>query len=383
MKRFLLFHFFFYTSQGIIRIVHPLFWALEGREDLFFLTYFTMTLVANAGFFFGKLCDRFSLFYLLRIAVFLYALAIFLRLFSPTPLTATLSGILAGIGLSLTSTATRPWIKSSIKKECEIARAVSWQRIAGTFGTIFGRGLCMLLPLLLFTRESTRYSALIAIATLLCAATFFAAPKKEEKAPPLGKEQPFGKKKIFRELFLCCVLSFSFGSYLSGIDQNLVLFMKDRAFSLESIGFFLGVAEAIRALIEGLSGYWMRRKSSEKIYIVSCFLLCLSTFFLTIPFAPTPFVIFLFVQTALYSLSYVAKEIYFLQKLPPALGGNFSGWIQTSYYLGLTLGCLFTLIFHQLFTTVFLLRILASMLLIFPATLLILRKTSQKEEVVN
>ncbi|MBI2812044.1 MAG: MFS transporter [Candidatus Melainabacteria bacterium] len=369
LQRLLFFNFLLYLSQGVGRIAHPLLW--ENQHHLFYLSYLTLSLTANSSFMLGIWLSRTTPEFGLKMAGILYAAGTLLRLLEPTATIAVISGFLAGLGIALMSVSLRPYMQLGFE-ESERSTAMGLQISFCSIGTTAGRVLCSVFPLL-FVLEMEK-SVLLALAAVfaLCASFCF----RSENTPTIKVEN----KKLFVSSFpfQLTFLSLCFGCFISGVDQNLVYLLKDRNFNLSSISMVLALSEAMRAFCYFLMGKWIRPKMTVNIYTISSILLAVMTFLLAFKTSFLLILIILLLQSVAYCLTYLTKEVFFLQHFPENESAKYSGWIHTTHSLGVTLGSVLSMLFHN----IPMLFQLFSLILILPLILFFFNWTKKKKEAV-
>ncbi|WP_370931180.1 MFS transporter [Bartonella sp. DGB1] len=99
-KKIYLFRILYFLPMALSKMLFPILWEMEGKLDLFSISYVTMACVGAFSFLYAKVIKKFGLAYSLAFGYILYAVGLILRAFPVDIYLAMTTGIVAGIGAS-------------------------------------------------------------------------------------------------------------------------------------------------------------------------------------------------------------------------------------------------------------------------------------------
>lgn len=100
-QKFLWFSIFFFFSMYLSKTVHALWFEENHALTSFGFSYTMMAIAVSLSFFTGKIGDKISPSFALKLGAIVYAIGLVLRVFIQSFLLAGFSGFVAGLGASL------------------------------------------------------------------------------------------------------------------------------------------------------------------------------------------------------------------------------------------------------------------------------------------
>lgn len=353
---FSIFQVFFFMVMWTSKILHPIYFESAGSLANFGLSYSCMALAGYFSFLTGSFTDRIGSAKSLALGSILYSMGLFARAYPESKALAIFSGLIAGVGASMTLNSLRLWMLEKATSENK-ARWVGLKSSTAALGTAIGCALAGFLPTLSFLAIPVKVILMSSgIALFVAGLAIFLFSHRNGTISSAKKVSPLRNiKKVFTEHRRLALFTSSIGAltgfYVSFVSPYLPLIMKEKGLSLESIGLSIGVFSLIRFLLDPMIARWIEKKKSDSLKI---FLIAeLSILFVTGIFAFTVskeiFIGFLVLRSIALGFSTISEELLWIKKFPREIVGLLFGLNQSSFFLGDFVGGLMNGSLYQAF----------------------------------
>lgn len=353
---FACFQVFFFAMMWMSKTLHPIFFENQGRLANFGLSYSAMALAGYFSFLTGSVTDRLGARKTLGVGTVLYGLGLSLRAYPNAAAIALLSGFICGIGAAATLTSLRLWM---LNLSCEKTqtRWIGLKSSTTALGTALGCALAGFLPGLSFIKISVQYLLLSSGLLLFFSGVIIVSRSKTQHSLKTTKQKsPWHDLKIVfikhRELSLfTSVIGVLTGLYVSFISPYLPLIMKDKGFTMSSIGLSIGAFSLIRFFADPLIAKWIDKNKSNSltIFLAAELSILVITGFFTLSVSKYSFIVFLVIRSLALGFSTIAEELLWIQKFPKQLVGLLFGLNQSAFFIGDFLGGLINGTLYQKF----------------------------------
>ena len=339
------FQVFFFAVMWTSKTLHPIYFESSGALANFGLSYSCMALAGYFSFLTGSFTDRMGSSKSLAIGSMLYSIGLFARAYPDSKSIALVSGLIAGVGASMTLNSLRLWMLEEATSENK-ARWVGLKSSTAALGTAIGCTLAGLLPTLRFFPVPIKVLLMSAATALfLVGFTIFIFSHRKQSIQSVKKASPLQSiKKVFIEhrrlAIFTSIIGTLTGFYVSFVSPYLPLIMKEKGLSLESIGLSIGIFSLARFFLDPIIARWIEKNKSEslKIFLISEFAILLVTGFFAFAVSKEIFVGFLILRSIALGFSAISEELLWIQKFPREIVGLLFGLNQSSFFLGDFLG---------------------------------------------
>ncbi|HGH0815955.1 TPA: MFS transporter [Staphylococcus pseudintermedius] len=242
-QKFLWFSLFFYFSMYLSKTIHALWFEENHALTSFGFSYTMMAVAGILSFFTGKLGDKISPHFALRLGVIVYAVGLALRMFTFSFWIAGISGFIAGLGASLVIISMRFWIVSLGTEEDRPA-LVSIIEMGNHTGIMIGTSLSGILVWLFSYLVESPMAYVLILAALCCCLTIFLVPKFPRKVTASEESQTHSKKPL-KEYKLMMIGIVALGM-IAGVSVSLIspfipVILKHQGISVSLIGLFMAM----------------------------------------------------------------------------------------------------------------------------------------------
>lgn len=354
---FSIFQVFFFTVMWTSKTLHPIFFESSGHLANFGLSYSAMALAGYFSFLTGTMSDQIGAAKTLGIGCVLYALGLFCRAYPESQVIAIFSGLIAGVGASLTLTSIRLWMLDLATDENK-ARWIGVKSSTTALGTAIGAALAGLLPGLTFLSISVKNLLMIVAITLFFVGLgiLVFSHKRKSKVVSTPWKSPWNEvKKVYslhrRLAIFTSIIGILTGIYVSFINPYLPLIMKDKGLSLGSIGLSIGAFSLIRFFVDPIIARWIetKKEKSLSIFLGSEILILIVTGLFALSISKIAFIGFLVLRSVALGFSTISEELLWIQKFPREIVGLLFGLNQSAFFVGDFLGGLVNGILYQKF----------------------------------
>ncbi len=354
--RFSCFQVFFFMVMWTSKTLHPIYFESAGSLANFGLSYSCMALAGYFSFLTGSYTDRMGSAKSLALGSILYSIGLFARAFPESKTLAIFSGLIAGVGASMTLNSLRLWMLENATSENK-ARWVGLKSSTAALGTAVGCTLAGFLPTLSFLAVSVKVILMSSGVTLfVVGVVIFIFSHKKNRGLSDHKESPLKNiKKVFIQHRRLAIFTSTIGAltgfYVSFVSPYLPLIMKEKGFSLESIGLSIGVFSLIRFFLDPIIARWIEKKKSDslKIFLFAEFAILFVTGIFALAVSKEMFIGFLVLRSVALGFSTISEELLWIQKFPREIVGLLFGLNQSFYFLGDFLGGLVNGSLYQTF----------------------------------
>lgn len=337
-RAFLIFSVLFYLSMAVSKTVHAL-WFDEQNALTFFGFSYTMMAIAGAlSFITGKIGDIVSPSFALRLGVFVYAIGLFLRIFTNSLIIAGVSGFIAGLGASLVIVSMRYWILS-IGDEENRAAIVSLKETGSNTGTAVGASLAGILTLLLSYIFKNPIVTVLIISSVLCLFTMLFVPKLHKDKESSDKDKEKLKKYVPKRLITGVI----FFGVITGLSVSLFtpffpVILKEQGVPVTLIGLYIALIGISSILFAPLFGDNEVNKRKSKLFFWFELLVGVLTllFLFKLHYLIVPFIII--IRTLFITGSVICQELMELNMYPKYAIGMLFGLSQSSFFVGDAIG---------------------------------------------
>ncbi|HDU0738562.1 TPA: MFS transporter, partial [Staphylococcus pseudintermedius] len=242
-QKFLWFSLFFYFSMYLSKTIHALWFEENHALTSFGFSYTMMAVAGILSFFTGKLGDKISPHFALRLGVIVYAVGLALRVFTFSFWIAGISGFIAGLGASLVIISMRFWIVSLGTEEDRPA-LVSISEMGNHTGIMIGTSLSGVLVWLFSYLVESPMAYVLILAALCCCLTIFLVPKFSKKVTETEGNQTHSRKSL-KEYKLMMIGIVALGM-IAGVSVSLIspfipVILKHQGISVSLIGLFMAM----------------------------------------------------------------------------------------------------------------------------------------------
>ncbi len=337
-RAFLIFSVLFYLSMAVSKTVHAL-WFDEQNALTFYGFSYTMMAIAGAlSFITGKIGDIVSPSFALRLGVFVYAIGLFLRIFTNSLIIAGVSGFIAGLGASLVIVSMRYWILS-IGDEENRAAIVSLKETGSNTGTAVGASLAGILTLLLSYIFKNPIVTVLIISSVLCLFTMLFVPKLHKDKESSDKDKEKLKKYVPKRLITGVI----FFGVITGLSVSLFtpffpVILKEQGVPVTLIGLYIALIGISSILFAPLFGDNEVNKRKSKLFFWFELLVGVLTllFLFKLHYLIVPFIII--IRTLFITGSVICQELMELNMYPKYAIGMLFGLSQSSFFVGDAIG---------------------------------------------
>ena len=339
------FQVFFFTVMWTSKTLHPIFFESTGSLANFGLSYSSMALAGYFSFLTGSFTDRMGSAKSLAIGSMLYSIGLFARAYPESKSIAIASGLIAGIGASMTLNSLRLWMLEKSTSENK-AKWVGLKSSTAALGTAIGCAVAGFLPAQSFFVISIKILLMSAgVVLFLVGAVIFIFSHQKQSIQIVKKASRLqGIKKVFSEhrrlALFTSVIGTLTGFYVSFVSPYLPLIMKEKGLSLESIGLSIGVFSLVRFFLDPFIARWIEKNKSDslKIFLVAEFSILFVTGIFALTISKEIFIGFLVLRSIALGFSTISEELLWIQKFPREIVGLLFGLNQSSFFLGDFLG---------------------------------------------
>ena len=194
------FQVFFFAVMWTSKTLHPIFFESTGALANFGLSYSSMALAGYLSFLTGTFTDRMGSAKSLAIGSMLYSIGLFARAYPESKSIAIASGLIAGIGASMTLNSLRLWMLEKSTSENK-AKWVGLKSSTAALGTAVGCAVAGFLPAQSFFVISIKILLMSAgVVLFLVGAVIFIFSHQKHSIQTVKKTSPLqGIKKVFSE----------------------------------------------------------------------------------------------------------------------------------------------------------------------------------------
>ncbi|MEI3611239.1 MFS transporter [Pseudogracilibacillus sp. SO30301A] len=344
-RAFLIFSVLFYLSMAVSKTVHAL-WFDEQNALTFYGFSYTMMAIAGAlSFITGKIGDIISPSFALRLGVFVYAIGLFLRIFTNSLIIAGISGFIAGLGASLVIVSMRYWILS-IGDEENRAAIVSLKETGSNTGTAVGASIAGILTLLLSYIFKNPIVTVLIISSVLCLVTILFVPKlnKDKKNSDKDKKNSDkDKEKLKKSVPKQLITGVIFFGVITGLSVSLFtpffpVILKEQGVPVTLIGLYIALIGISSIIFAPLFGNKEVDKRKSKLFFWFELLVGILTllFMFKLHYLIVPFIIV--IRTLFLTGSVISQELMELNMYPKYAIGMLFGLSQSSFFVGDAIG---------------------------------------------
>lgn len=339
------FQVFFFAVMWTSKTLHPIYFESTGSLANFGLSYSAMALAGYFSFLTGSFTDRIGSAKSLALGSILYSIGLFARAYPESKSIAILSGLIAGIGASMTLNSLRLWMLEKAIADNK-ARWVGLKSSTAALGTAVGCGLAGLLPTIHFFSISMKMILMGAgILLFLVGVIILVFAKQKQSLQSIQKVSPFQSiKKVFAEHRRLAIFTSAIGTltgfYVSFVSPYLPLIMKEKGLSLGSIGLSIGLFSLARFFLDPIIARWIEKNKADslKIFLLAEFSLLFVTGIFALTISKEIFIGFLILRSVALGFSTISEELLWIQKFPREIVGLLFGLNQSSFFLGDFLG---------------------------------------------
>ncbi|MGO4049358.1 MFS transporter [Staphylococcus pseudintermedius] len=377
-QKFLWFSLFFYFSMYLSKTIHALWFEENHALTSFGFSYTMMAVAGILSFFTGKLGDKISPHFALRLGVIVYAVGLALRVFTFSFWIAGISGFIAGLGASLVIISMRFWIVSLGTEEDRPA-LVSISEMGNHTGIMIGTSLSGILVWLFSYLVESPMAYVLILAALCCCLTIFLVPKFPRKVTASEESQTHSKKPL-KEYKLMMIGIVALGM-IAGVSVSLIspfipVILKHQGISVSLIGLFMAMISLTAIFAAPIYASKNVSRYKQWLFFISELVagLLLLLFLTSLP--SLIILLILVFRAFLYTGSAIAQELIELELFPKPHLDFFFGLSQSSFFIGDALGGTFGGYLYNMSITIAL--VICTSLLIFNAFLLPLFFTAMK-----
>ncbi len=285
-KRIYLLNALFLFPMWISKTLQPLFWAGEGKLNLFSLSYVAMAVAGSLSIFYSSLLAKTGIRCALLIGYALYGAGLVMRAYPQNALLAILTGLTAGIGASVTGITLRALILET--DEVNRKKAVLHTDNISTLSQSFGAMLSGLLVSFVSLYFHNGYQISLWITGLLAMSGMLFVPKtgyKDDFSTHKKDRASLSLKKktdtITTFIFMAC---FAQGLCWAIFIPLVPIYLKDMGYSINSIGVILSSGVALGFVLKNIyvsltKKYEINNSlmlftllSSASVFLSACFL---------------------------------------------------------------------------------------------------------------
>ncbi|PCF82949.1 MFS transporter [Staphylococcus delphini] len=341
-QKFLWFSIFFFFSMYLSKTVHALWFEENHALTSFGFSYTMMAIAGSLSFFTGKIGDKISPSFALKLGAIVYAIGLVLRVFTQSFLLSGFSGFVAGLGASLVIISLRFWILTIGTKEDRPA-IVSINETGTSIGVAVGTVAAGLLVTLFAHIVEHPMIYVLILAAVCCASTTLLVPKFPKKTSDEvekeAKEQQEKPIKQYKVLVVGVVLfGVIIGLAVSLISPFMPIILKNQGLPVSLIGIFIAVNSIVSIVASPLFASQKVNRYKHWIFfggeVIAALLLLL---YLT-PLSSFVILLILVVRSFLYTGSFIAQELMELEMFPQQHLGFFFGLSQSSFFIGDAVG---------------------------------------------
>lgn len=362
---FIIFHVLFFAMMWLSKAAQILYFEEQGALNNFGLSYSAMALVGYLAFFTGHIADRWGHRKVLVLGGFVYGVGLLLRVYPNTTWIAILSGVCAGVGASACLCALRIWMMNladGSTTERLLGAKSSSQALGMAMGSlgvaaiplegasgifidlkdlllVSGMGVLVLTGFYFLATYQTKQDSFSISRILQGFSDLKNAPHLSSTSAPWSSLRLLlGEHK--KLAMTTSVVGLCTGLYASFLAPYLPLILKDKGFTLTSIGFSTAALAFLRFAVDPFVARFMARYRDQGvlIFVASEIGIALVTASFLFAVSPQTLVLFLFLRGLCLSFSSLSEELLWFRIFPKASLGLFFGVNQSAYFVGDFLG---------------------------------------------
>ncbi len=337
-KAFLLFSILFFLSMAVSKTVHALWFDEQNALTFYGFSYTMMAIAGVLSFITGKIGDLVSPGFALRLGVLIYAIGLFLRIFTHSLIIAGVSGFIAGLGASLVIVSMRHWILS-IGGEENRASIVALKETGSNIGTAAGASLAGLLVLALSYFLKNALVAVLILSSMLSLAAMFVVPNLKKADESLDEDAKETQKPVSKLLIIGVV---AFGA-ITGLSVSLFIpffpvILKEQGVPIAFIGLYVALISISSILFAPIFGSDEVNQKKAKLFFWFELLVGVLTllFMLKLHYFIVPLVII--ARAFFITGSVICQELMELNMYPKYAIGLLFGLSQSSFFVGDAIG---------------------------------------------
>ncbi|MDO5375558.1 MAG: MFS transporter [Staphylococcus rostri] len=341
-RTFLLFSICFYISMYISKTIHALWFDANDALPYFGFSYTMMAVAGSLSIISGKLSDIISPSFALKLGVAVYAVGLFLRIFTHSMMISGVSGFVAGLGASLVIVSMRYWILS-IGTEEERPAIVSIKEtgtnIGITVGTSLAGGLVAILSLVMIEP----ILGVLIFSAFCCLATTLLVPNTLRKDKLTKENRQSASKPTIIKSHKSLTIGIVIFGLLTGLSVSLFtpyvpIILKEQGINITLIGVYMAIVSMVGIVAAPLFGNSKVNQFKNVIFFTCELLTGLLILLFLKSLLATVILIILIFRAILQTGSVITQELMELEIYPKEYLGFLFGASQSAFFIGDALG---------------------------------------------